>query len=137
VALFILASLIFWFFFSNGFFFLIIWRVFWGEKWKYVKFDMRWKYVGIHRHFLKFTRIIAKWVIVWRIKVYFFFNVPLVMLENKESLQHIKNISLISFRISFLIFLHDFLNIFHFNISWLCVMISVMCFSLLAYISIL
>jgi hypothetical protein len=39
------------------------------------------------------------------------------VLENKEPLQHIKNISLISSPISFLIFLHDFLNIFHFNIS--------------------
>jgi hypothetical protein len=37
-------------------------------------------------------------------------------LENKESLQHIKNISLIFSPISFLIFLLDFLNLFHFNI---------------------
>jgi hypothetical protein len=58
----------------------------------------------------------------------------LYLLENKEPLQHIKNISLIFSPISFLIFLPDFLNIFHFNISWLCTMISGMCSPLLAYI---
>jgi len=54
----------------------------------------------------------------------------IIVLENKESLQHIKIISLISSPISFLIFLPDFLNIFHFNISWLCGM----CSPILAYI---
>jgi hypothetical protein len=56
------------------------------------------------------------------------------VLQNKEPLQYIKNISLISSPIYFLIFLHDFLNIFHFNIYWLRAMISRMCFPLLAYI---
>jgi len=56
------------------------------------------------------------------------------VLENKEPLQYIKNISLISWPISFLIFLLDFLTIFHLNISWFRATISGMRSPLLAYI---